>query len=69
MREYARKNPKHHFGERLQDPNGVHAWLEEVGSWQACSASPVAAGPVVEADRLAFEAWMRLRHECMGATG
>jgi hypothetical protein len=35
MREYARKNPKHHFGERLQDPNGVHAWLEEVGSWQA----------------------------------
>lgn len=33
MREYARKNPKHHFGERLQDPNGVHAWLEAVGSW------------------------------------
>ena len=30
MREYARKNPKHHFslGGVEQDPNGAHAWLE-----------------------------------------
>lgn len=27
MREYARRNPVHHFGETPQDPNGVHAWL------------------------------------------
>ena len=29
MREYARKNPKHHFslGGVEQDPNGAHAWL------------------------------------------
>jgi hypothetical protein len=30
MREYARKNPKHHFSAdgAEQDPNGAHAWLE-----------------------------------------
>lgn len=30
MREYARKNPKHHFSKdgAEQDPNGAHAWLE-----------------------------------------
>ena len=30
MREYARKNPKHHFSAdgTEQDPNGAHAWLE-----------------------------------------
>lgn len=30
MREYARKNPKHHFSTDLteQDPDGAHAWLE-----------------------------------------
>lgn len=30
MREYARKNPKHHFSTdgTEQDPNGAHAWLE-----------------------------------------
>lgn len=29
MREYARKNPKHHFSPDglEQDPNGAHAWL------------------------------------------
>lgn len=29
MREYARKNPKHHFSAdgAEQDPNGAHAWL------------------------------------------
>ena len=27
MREYARRNPVHHFGETPQDTNGVHAWL------------------------------------------
>lgn len=29
MREYARKNPKHHFSADgvEQDPNGAHAWL------------------------------------------
>ena len=30
MREYARKNPKHHFSTdgTEQDPNGAHAWLD-----------------------------------------
>ena len=28
MREYARRNPVHHFGETPQDPNGAHAWLD-----------------------------------------
>jgi hypothetical protein len=30
MREYARKNPKHHFSTdgAEQDPNGAHAWLD-----------------------------------------
>ena len=30
MREYARKNQKHHFSTdgTEQDPNGAHAWLE-----------------------------------------
>lgn len=28
MREFARKNPVHHFGDGPQDPCGVHAWLE-----------------------------------------
>jgi cob(I)alamin adenosyltransferase len=30
MREYVRKNPKHHFSTdgTEQDPNGAHAWLE-----------------------------------------
>jgi len=30
MREYARKNPKHHISAdgTEQDPNGAHAWLE-----------------------------------------
>jgi hypothetical protein len=30
MRDYARKNPKHHFSTdgAEQDPNGAHAWLE-----------------------------------------
>jgi hypothetical protein len=32
MREFARKNPKHHFGETPQDPDGVHAWLAEFGA-------------------------------------
>lgn len=32
MREYARKNPRHHYGETWQDPNGVHAWLERNGA-------------------------------------
>lgn len=29
MREYARANPKHYHGDALQDPCGVHAWLEQ----------------------------------------
>jgi hypothetical protein len=29
VREYARKNPLHHFGECWQDPNGAHMWLEK----------------------------------------
>jgi hypothetical protein len=32
MHSYASKNPKHHFGETLQDPCGVHAWLAEFGA-------------------------------------
>jgi hypothetical protein len=32
MREYAAKNPMHHFGETPQDPNGVHAWLAKFGA-------------------------------------
>lgn len=32
MREYAAKNPIHHFGETPQDPNGVHAWLRDFGA-------------------------------------
>jgi len=28
MREFARKNPKHQYDGREQDPYGVHNWLE-----------------------------------------
>lgn len=28
VREYAARNPKHHFGPCEQDPCGAHAWLE-----------------------------------------
>jgi hypothetical protein len=27
MRAYARENPRHEYKGRMQDPNGVHAWL------------------------------------------
>ena len=32
LREYARANPRHHFGETPQDPNGVHALLADLGA-------------------------------------
>ena len=32
LREYARANPRHHFGATPQDPNGVHALLVDLGA-------------------------------------
>lgn len=32
LREYARANPRHHMGKALQDPNGVHALLADLGA-------------------------------------
>ena len=42
MREYARKNPKHHFSAdgAEQDPNGVHAWLERNELFNTSSTTP-----------------------------
>ena len=42
MREYARKNPKHHFSAdgAEQDPNGAHAWLERNALFNTSYTTP-----------------------------